>query len=251
MAVRRIRAYQDQPLQAGMEVQLDQRVSHHWLQVLRLPAGTEVWLFNGAGVEYPGRLLVHGRGRCGVLLQPPQAVQGNARPRLTLYQGIARGERMDFVLQKTTELGVDEIVPLQSQHSQLRVPVARLQKRMQHWQQIIISACEQCGRASLPRLLEPQPVTAVQCANDSCVRRWLLHPAAPTTLATALGTVSAATALELAVGPEGGFSAAELRHFSQVGFEPVNLGNNVLRTETAALAAVALVKLSPGLADDR
>jgi len=241
--MRKIRGFQNQPLQAGMEVQLDERVSHHWLHVLRLQADDEVWLFNGDGLDYPGRLQVHSKRCAAVLLQEPQAVAGNAQPHLKLYQGLCRGERMDWVLQKATELGVDEMQPLQSQHSQLQLHGARLRKRMQHWQQVIVSACEQCGRASVPLLREPLPVSAV-AQNGSSSRCLLLHPQADSSLAGALLLAADQGDVQLAVGPEGGFSTAEVLLFGEAGFVAVSLGNNVLRTETAAIAAVALVKLS-------
>ncbi|MBU1188886.1 MAG: 16S rRNA (uracil(1498)-N(3))-methyltransferase [Gammaproteobacteria bacterium] len=240
--MRRIRAYQDQPLQAGMQVQLDARVSHHWLQVLRLRTGEPVWLFNGDGQDYPGQLQVTGKRSGSVLLQTPQVVCGNRWPRLLLCQGMCRGERMDLVLQKATELGVDEIQPLQTQHSQLHLHGTRLRKRMQHWQQVIISACEQSGRACLPSLHPPLPVSALQSAGQHglCLQ---LYPGAETSLAACLRAVSAQTTLRIAVGPEGGFSDEENDQFDRIGFVRVSLGNNVLRTETAAMAAVALVKL--------
>ena len=242
--MRRIRAYQNQPLQAGAQVRLDARVSHHWLHVLRLHTGAQVWLFNGDGLDYPGQLQVGGKRSCTVLLQAPQAVTGNVQPRLLLYQGLVRAERMDFVLQKTTELGVDEIQPLQTRHSLLQWHGARLRKRMQHWQQVMISACEQSGRATLPLLRAPVPVSAAQPSgrrNQLCL---LLQPGADRSLFTQLQKASAQRDIQLAVGPEGGFSADECDQLAGFGFVPVSVGNNVLRSETAAMTAVALVKLS-------
>lgn len=225
-----------------MQVQLDARVSHHWLQVLRLRTGAPVWLFNGDGQDYPGQLQVTGKRSASVVLQSPQLVCGNPWPRLMLCQGMCRGERMDLVLQKATELGVDDILPLQTRHSQLQLHGARLHKRMQHWQQVIISACEQSGRARLPGLHTPLPVSALQPAGQHglCLQ---LYPGAETPLAACLRAVSTQTTLRLAVGPEGGFSDEENDQFDRLGFVRVSLGNNVLRTETAAMAAVALVKL--------
>lgn len=240
--MRRIRAYQEQALQTGMSVQLDARVSHHWLHVLRLQTGEQVCLFNGDGRDYSGQLKVAGRRNASVQLQTAHTVADNEQPQLTLYQGLCRGERMDLVVQKATELGVNVIQPLQTRHSQLQLQGARLRKRMQHWQQVIISACEQSGRASLPALHEPLPVSALLPADHSGLSL-LLQPGAPTSLASRLRAVSAASQLQLAVGPEGGFSADEIQQLDRIGFASVSLGNNVLRTETAAMAAVALVKL--------
>lgn len=242
--MRKIRAYQQQPLQPGSEVVLDERVSHHWRHVLRLQSGAQVWLFNGDGMDYAGQLLMRDKRHCEVLLQAAQAVLGNQQPRLQLYQGLARAERMDFVLQKATELGVDEIQPLQTQFSQLQLHGGRLRKRMQHWQQVIISACEQSGRATLPLLHEPVPVSAVAATDDTEVLDLLLQPRAACSLSRRLQQAADKLEIRLTVGPEGGFSEAENQQFVELGFAPVTVGSNVLRTETAAIAAVALVKLA-------
>ncbi len=242
--MRAIRAYQEQSLQAGMQVLLDERVSHHWLQVLRLRSGAKVRLFNGDGHDYPGVLEVSGKRAGKVRLYEPLRVTENITPRLTLLQGLSRGERMDLVLQKATELGVNEIIPLHTEHSQVRLHGARLRKRMQHWRQVMISACEQCGRATLVRLHEPETVTTVAATAGKADLRLLLQPAAGDALTAALQSRADGCAVLLAVGPEGGFSVAEASCFDQAGFLPVHLGRNVLRTETAAIAAAALVKLA-------
>jgi len=242
--MRCIRAYQEQSLQAGMEVLLDQRVSHHWLHVLRLRSGVEVRLFNGDGRDYPGVLQVLGKREGKVMLHSPIRVAENTAPRLMLLQGLCRGERMDLVLQKATELGVNEIIPLHTEHSQVRLHGARLRKRMQHWRQVMISACEQCGRATLVRLHEPKTVAALATATSKADLRLLLQPDAGDALTVALQRGADGSAVQIAVGPEGGFSAAEVGCFGQAGFMQVHLGDNVLRTETAAITAAALVKLA-------
>ncbi len=247
--MRCVRAYQDAPLQVGGKLLLDACVTHHWLHVLRLQAGHAVSLFNGDGYDYQGELQLdkHSSNKrsASVLLQQQHQVSADALPRVRLFQGLSRAERMDWVMQKATELGIDAIVPLQCQHSQLQLRGSRLGKRMQHWQQVIISACEQSGRACLPQLQAPLAPADLPVNSGPGRLQLVLHPDAAEPLHRLL-TKAGQPLLEvdLCIGPEGGFSALELQQLQRLGFVTAALGQTILRTETAAVAALALLKLS-------
>jgi 16S rRNA (uracil1498-N3)-methyltransferase len=234
MAIPRI--HTDQPLQPGRMLGIEGQAALHVIQVLRLRSGAEVRVFDGRGTEYAATLASIGRGR--ITVQLGALVPGPAEPALDimLAQGIARHDRMDLILQKAVELGVNAIQPLWMQRSQSHLRGERLEKRRQHWQGVIISACEQCGRNTLP-VLRPAAGYADWLAQDSAAaRKLLLQPGSPHTLPTLPHPDGP---ILLLVGPEGGLTALEQAAAQSAGFTGVRLGQRILRTETAALAALA------------
>ncbi|MBN7818327.1 16S rRNA (uracil(1498)-N(3))-methyltransferase [Bowmanella yangjiangensis] len=216
-------------------LQLDKDAANHVGNVLRLREGHPLVLFNGDGNEYPATL--HKVEKRAVWVQVDAKLQmGCESPlRIHLGQGISKGERMDFVLQKSVELGVTEITPLITERCVVRLDEQRWQKKHQQWQKIIQSACEQCGRNILPTL---HPVTALspwlqQSTNEL---RLTLDPRAEKRMAD---LTLPTQGVRLLIGPEGGFADQELYLTEQGGFKSVLLGPRVLRTETAALTAIA------------
>ena len=162
---------------------------------------------------------------------------------IRLIQGISRGERMDFVVQKATELGVHRITPILTEYSVVKLKTDRANKRLLHWQKIAQSACEQCGRNKVPIIDEPTPLHEFLSANQSTDCRLLLQPTAKRALHDINGSP---TSLDLLIGPEGGISNKESELLSFSGFTPVSLGPRTLRTETAALAAIAILQSRHG-----
>lgn len=237
------RCYVDQPLHCGQELTLDERAHRHLVQVLRLRVGTPLVLFNGQGGEYEARLIDVQRRASRVAIDA--FVDRDTRPqwRIQLAQGLAKGERMDFILQKATELGVSEIQPVIAQRSVGPDDAKRLAKRLQHWQGVIISACEQCGRNDLPLL---HPVVALsawihQMSQTSAAEQgcFYLDPGASQSLASANCPASGA---HLLIGPEGGLDPREITQAQTAGFRGLTLGPRILRTETAGLAALAILQ---------
>ncbi|HZL92255.1 MAG TPA: 16S rRNA (uracil(1498)-N(3))-methyltransferase, partial [Vicinamibacterales bacterium] len=217
---------------------LDGEKAHHLIRVLRVRVGDSVVLFDGHGGEYPAVVEETGRQRVRLLpgLHSPRDVESPLRIRL--IQGISRGERMDFVVQKATELGVQRISPVHTACSVVRLTGERAVKRSAHWERIVQGACEQCGRNILPPVDAAADLDSV-LGESSVGSRLLLHTGA----AESIGSLPLADReLALLVGPEGGFTEAEIGLASRSGFVPVSLGPRILRTETAALAVIAILQ---------
>ena len=233
------RLHLDTDLRVGAELELNDRGAHHVARVLRMKPGAALQLFDGHGQEVLSRLLDVGRRRVVVRIESLIQHDVESPLRLFLGQGISRGERMDFTLQKSVELGVSAIVPLWTEHSQVQLDAARLAKRMDHWHGVVVSACEQSGRNILPTLLPPmslQDWVGERAPGDLGL---LMDPEQDQGLG-ALNTP--AGAVRLLVGPEGGLSARECACARQAGFTGIRMGPRVLRTETAGLAALAALQ---------
>lgn len=226
------------PFLAGATVALPPQAEQHALRALRLRPGDELVLFDGGGGEWPGRLVAAGRG-LRVSLGEWRGVEREAPLALTLAQALATADKMDWVVQKAVELGACAIVPVQARRSVLRLSGERAEKRLGHWQQVIVSACEQCGRNRLPELADvvdlPHYLAQPAAAHEM---RLLLSPGAGIRLSALPRPAGAVTLL---VGPEGGFDPDEEAAARAGGFQPVSLGPRVLRTETAGLAAIAAI----------
>ncbi|WP_298018618.1 16S rRNA (uracil(1498)-N(3))-methyltransferase [uncultured Castellaniella sp.] len=222
------------PLQADCRIELPESLAHHAVRVLRLPSGTAVTLFDGRGGQYPAVLDIQGRT---VLADvgPHQAVDCELRGRLTLIQGIASGDKMDWIVEKAVELGVSALIPVAAERSVLRLSGPRLEKRLAHWRAIVQSASEQCGRNRLMEILEPAPLRG-GLERLSGVSLFC-HPDGDADFSQALRGVE--DRLNLLVGPEGGWSPEELALARRQGLQGVRFGPRVLRTETAGLAMAA------------
>ncbi len=232
------RFYTAQSLRLGECVTLEESSSHHLLRVLRLRTGESLLLFNGDGSEYQAVLEEADSKHARVLVQHATRPQRESTLRIALGQGLCRGERMDFVLQKSVELGVDSITPLWTKRSQVELRGSRLQKRLTHWHRVIQSACEQSGRTCLPKL---HPATSLEdwtCADPQTSLRMVLDP----TAALQLCDLKPQKAIRVLIGPEGGLARDEISSAENSGFKRVRLGPRVLRTETAALAILAAVQ---------
>jgi 16S rRNA (uracil1498-N3)-methyltransferase len=229
---------------AGSEVTLTGDEHRHLGRVLRARPGDTLTLFDGAGGEVEARVIRVGREATEVALGARRAVAGPAVP-LTLLCAVPRGPRMDFLVQKTSELGVARIVPVVTDRSVAR-PDAEAGRRAR-WEKIAREAARQCGRADVPSVDAPVALAAALAAPGLPARRLALYEAerARSLPAALAGLAPAATAL--LVGPEGGFSAAELAAAQAAGFDAVGLGERILRVETAAIAAVTLVAAAYGM----
>ena len=239
------RIHTPQALQPGCEVLLEDASSHYLSRVLRVVAGDSVVLFNGDGHDYVAEVLRPARRQTALrvdsrlpgLPEPPVAI--------TVVQALSRGERMDQTLQKCTELGAAGFQLLLSERVEVRLGEDKLGQRMEHWRGVIVAACEQCGRARVPELFEP-----VGCAawleRATGATRLVLEPRALEPLARVAADPGPAAPVELAVGPEGGFSESELAQMRAHGVREVRLGPRTLRTETAAPAALAVLQCLVG-----
>ena len=238
--MRLTRAYVDAALAVGSSVVLPDDVATHLVRVLRLQAGDACTLFNGDGRDYDAR--ISGAGRREVLAEVcgVRDVDNESPLRITLLQGIARGERMDLIVQKATELGVHAIVPVTSERTEVKLDAQRAQKRHAHWRGVAIAACEQSGRTRLPELAAPQPLQSAFGAVAGHAVKLTLDPGG--TRAAADIVLDETRALVIAIGPEGGWSSRDRQSLQAAGFIGLRLGPRILRTETAGLAALAALQ---------
>ena len=232
------RLYCDIPLSPGAEIVLPEAAARHAVTVLRLQMGDTLRLFNGAGGEYSASLVAVNKREARVRLIEFHAAERESPLAITLALGISAGERMDYSLQKATELGVSAIQPLATERSVVKLAGERADKRLQHWRHVVIAACEQCGRNRVPAVAPVQKLFAYLAEIDRSKRLLLLSPDA----ATPLKRVPPSAEVVLLVGAEGGLAPSEYQAAEASGFEAVSLGPRILRTETAPVAALAVLQ---------
>lgn len=217
--------------------------AQHLRRVLRLETGDPLTLFNGDGWDYRSRVTALHGGSVEVEIVERIAAAPESPLEITLAQGVARGERMDLVVQKATELGVSRIVPVLAERSVVRLDATRAGRRLAHWQAVAIAACEQCGRARLPRLSAPLPLADWLAEEPHVSPCFLLSAAGDRPLT---GSCVGPGPVTLLVGPEGGLTETEREAAQRRGFAPRTLGPRILRTETAAIAALAILQAGAG-----
>jgi 16S rRNA (uracil1498-N3)-methyltransferase len=229
------RLYVDADLAPGQSLALPEDAFRHWVQVLRARVGDSVVLFNGRGDEYRATLKELNRRDATVAIESHLQADRESALQLMLAQAVSKGDRMDYTLQKAVELGVSVIQPLISERSVVKLDAERWASKLEHWQGVVIAACEQSGRTRLPRLL---PVLKLQAWLDRPLDIGIKLTLAPSAQA-ALRDLPRQTSACLLVGPEGGLSDAEIAQSQASGFQSLRLGPRVLRTETAGVAALA------------
>jgi len=232
------RFYCPQPLVNGSTIELPEAVAHH-LHVVRLQPGAALTLFNGEGGQYRATLVETGKRRATAVIDGHEAIEAEAPYPVTLAQGLPEGSKMDWIIEKAVELGVAAIQPLAAARSVVRLSGERLEKRQAHWHGVIVAASEQCGRNRLAQLL---PMTDVQpwLAANAGTTRILLSPRATESLA-GWARANAPQAVTLLIGPEGGLTPHEEDAAVAAGALSLSMGPRVLRTETAGLAALAVL----------
>lgn len=232
------RIYQAGELAVETEISLSDAAAHYVSRVLRLTDGQPLILFNGDGWDYAAEVSSLSKRRVTAVLHARLPAVAESPADIHLLQAVSRGERMDYSLQKATELGVAEIQPLLTERVEVKLDQKRLQNRMQHWQGIIISACEQSGRAVLPKLHPPISLQDYLNQNQS-IPSLVLALAADQSLGECLQQLRTGP-VAILIGPEGGFSEAEIKACTVAGIKSVALGQRILRTETAGPAAIAI-----------
>lgn len=235
------RVYCSQPLAPEQTIELDDIAVGHLIRVLRLNDGDSVRVFNGDGNEYAAELCDVSKKRANARISG--ILKNDAQQPLALHLGqvISKGDRMDFTIQKATELGIATITPLWSERCEVKLKGERLEKKLEHWRRVAISACEQSGRNQVPEILAPQHF-ADWCKNSDAELKFTLHPHKQ----KPLSEYKAPASLALLVGPEGGFSETEVEQSLALEFNGLTLGPRVLRTETAALAALSVFQFQWG-----
>ncbi|OQX15178.1 MAG: 16S rRNA (uracil(1498)-N(3))-methyltransferase [Thiothrix lacustris] len=233
------RFYVPETFGVGQEFTLPDAIFRHAVQVLRLGVDEPLILFNGEGGEYTAHMRNVSKRSASVLIERFSAIDTESTVNLTLAQAMIKPDKMDFALQKAVELGVNTVQPLITQRSVVRVGKEQVDKKLQHWEGIVVAACEQSGRTRMPAVSAPLTL-----------ERWLATPVAGTRLLLVPGDFPRINALPLAlpppialvIGPEGGFTAEEVDACVHAGVMPVSLGPRILRAETASIAALALLQ---------
>ncbi|SFZ78345.1 16S rRNA (uracil(1498)-N(3))-methyltransferase [Chitinimonas taiwanensis] len=236
------RLYLDAPLSSGLEFDLPEACARH-VQVLRLQPGDALTLFNGQGGEYAASVLAMGKRHVSVQVGAFDASERESPLQLTLVQALSATERMDYTVQKATELGVQTIQIVQSAYCGYKLAAERAEKRLQHWQAVAESAAEQCGRTRVPRILAPIKLEHWLAQAPAAELKLLLSPIDGQRL-NALPAQAAS--VQMLVGPEGGFSLEEEASAKAAGFQALLLGPRIFRTETVAPVVAALLQARYG-----
>ena len=251
--MRLTRVFVDRELNPGNSVELARDTAAHLAKVLRARSGDEIILFNGDGREFAASIESVRGSRVSASIGAARSVDRESPLKVTLLQCVPRGDRMDFVVQKATELGVERIVPILSQRSVVRLDAAQAASKQAHWRAVAVSACEQCGRNRLPAVEAPQPLLnylgAMAPQGAAGAMRLILEPEGAQESSARFIDVAAGSPIagaEIALGPEGGFSSEELDAFHLSAFARLGLGPRILRTETAAIAAIVMLQTKFG-----
>ncbi len=231
------RIYTGQELRGNACIGLEPGPSAHIARALRMREGDKLTLFNGEGGEYPTEIAAIDKKKVVVTTGPHRARERESNLRIHLGIAVSRGDRMDWIVQKATELGVDALTPLFTERTEVKLTGERAAKKIRHWQQIAISACEQCGRNRLPVIQGLQELSH-WLASTEAERKFVLHHRAHS-----IGAASDKPAsIALLVGPEGGLGDNEIDAAELAGFQSLRLGPRILRTETAPVAAIAILQ---------
>ncbi len=238
------RIYHPETLATGVSVVLTSSAAVHVGKSLRLTENDELQLFNGDGFDYQGRITLAERNKIVVVIGERLHPATESPLPITLLQGICRNPRMDNLIQKSTELGVHRIVPVSCQRSVARIEASRATKKLAHWQNIAVSACEQCGRARIPAIDTPcKPAVAFEQHVSADATKLLLDPVGQHALETVLHPDRP---VALFIGPEGGLTKDEIAAATDFGFRRIRLGPRVLRTETAPITALSIIQFLAG-----
>ncbi len=254
-----LRFYSPEKLRVGATIKLSENAAIHATKVMRLNVGDTLKLFDGDGCDYTCELLSVKKSEVLASIKSSDTVNNESQLHITLLQGISSGDRMDYTIQKAVELGVNEIQPLATERSVVKLSSERAQKRLEHWQNVVIAACEQSGRAFVPTVHAPVQLSAWLGAtmnlksshaatgdakihtltNDEKIVRILLNPVGAKPLSTLPKNTKN---IQLLIGAEGGLSQAEIDLATAHGFQSIVLGPRILRTETAALTAITALQ---------
>ncbi len=231
------RIFSDQRMDAGESIELTDSAANHVGRVLRMRAGDTLVLFNGTGGAFQSTVENITKKTVQVVLERKLQESSESFLKIELGQTLSRGERMDYAIQKATEVGVTEITPLYSERCEVKLNADRLEKRMKHWQQVAISACEQCGRNIVP-VIHPPVKLQTWLESRTTRLKFVLHHRTE----KKLEGYETPESVSLLIGPEGGLTADEIHQAEVSGFSPLALGPRVLRTETAPVAAISLMQ---------
>ena len=240
------RFYHSKTININEIIFLDDFATHHALKVLRLKKGDELILFNGDGYDFQGQIINIAKKRVEVMINSRRIVANESNLKVTLLQALISNEKMDLIIQKTTELGISEIQPIVCQRGIVKIKNDKIEKRLLHWKQVSIGACEQCGRAKIPVINKPENITKYLekiIMSDKSLKI-ILSPTAIKSLNEISYSID--QNIKVLIGPEGGFSKKELELATKKNFLPVKIGPRILRTETAPISIMSILQYEYG-----
>ncbi len=240
------RFYHSKTININEIIVLDDFATHHALKVLRLKKGDELILFNGDGYDFQGQIFNIAKKRVEVMINSRRIVANESDLKVTLLQTLTSNEKMDLIIQKTTELGISEIQPIVCERGIVKIKNDKIEKRLLHWKQVSIGACEQCGRAQIPVINKPENITKYLekiIMSDKSLKI-ILSPTAIKSLNEISYNID--QNIKVLIGPEGGFSKKELELATLKNFLPIKIGPRILRTETAPISIMSILQYKYG-----
>ena len=238
------RFYHPSPLELKQKIHLSNKVAHHATHVLRLRTDDKIILFHNDLYDYSAVITDINKKTVEVYIDNRFENQKNPTIHLRLFQSLSSSEKMDWIIQKSVELGVGSIIPMYSKRSNIKLQGSRAEKKLSHWEQVVISACEQSGRSSLPKISLPKKIE--ECLNQENANhlKLILSPKEKNNLQSINN--SSAKNIDIMIGPEGGFAEEELNQAIKSHFVPIGLGPRILRTETAPLSILSILQYKYG-----
>ena len=240
------RFYHSKPININENIVMDDFAAHHALKVMRLKNNDQLILFNGDGSDYTGQVINISKHQGTVSIKSKKNIRSESNLRVILLQALTSSEKMDLIIQKTTELGISEIQPIVCERSIVKIKKEKIEKKLSHWRQVAIAACEQCGRAKVPKIHEPENITKyleriIESDKDTKI---ILSPEASKSLDNIAPNIK--QDIKVLIGPEGDFTKQELDLSIQNGFSPIKIGPRILRTETAPISILSILQYKYG-----
>ena len=240
------RFYHSKPINLNETIVMDGFASHHALKVMRLKNNDQLILFNGDGSDYTGQVINITKRQVEVSIKSKKNIGSESNLKVIILQALTSSDKMDLIIQKTTELGISEIQPIVCERSIVKIKKDKIDKKLSHWRQVAIAACEQCGRAEIPKIREPENIIkylerVMESDKDTKI---ILSPEAAQSLDNIIP--NSKQAIKVLIGPEGDFTKQELDFSIQKGFSPIKIGPRILRTETAPITILSILQYKYG-----
>jgi len=240
------RFYHSKPININETIVMDEFASHHALKVMRLKKNDQLILFNGDGSDFTGQVVSINKRQVQVRIKSKKDIESESNIRVILLQALTTNEKMDLIIQKTTELGITEIQPIVCERSIVKIKNEKIEKKLLHWRQVSIAACEQCGRAEIPTIHKPVNIIKYlekETESDKGTKI-ILSPEATKSLNNII--LNMKQDIKVLIGPEGDFTREELNYSTQKGFLPIKIGPRILRTETTPICILSILQYKYG-----
>ena len=239
------RFYHSKSININETIIIDDFAAHHMLKVMRLKTNDQLILFNGDGSDFTGQVIRISKRRVEVSIKSKKNIKNESNLKVILLQALTSSEKMDLIIQKTTELGISEIQPIICERSIVKIKNEKIEKKLSHWRQVSIAACEQCGRAKIPTIHKPENIIKyLEKTESKKDTKIILSPEATKSLNNFIPNMK--QDIKVLIGPEGDFTKQELDFSIQKGFSPIKIGPRILRTETASMCILSILQYKYG-----